>query len=260
MRWGGAGPVPITCSQGPNAPRSRFAASPASHRRVFFFTISHALVSGSFCGVTDPQNYAESFPKARSVVCHPPVLPLCFYPAAVQHPSLEGSRGKTQLQDEDETCLSQASPQICVCPQALRIPSSLLLLPPFPCFPACLCSPWPCVQALQGRPALTTRFPQAAGAAHSPLTWGCSLWGGRPAGKEQPRTFLAQAVAETNTRCVPAAGSHSCPPWELPKPKHSGCEQRGGDSPPAAAAAGSGWFRLPSVAWPGALTAPGSPR
>lgn len=52
--------------------------------------------------------------------------------------------------------------------KALHIPSSLLLLPSFPCFPVCLCSLRLCVQALQGRPALTTRFPQAAGAQIPP--------------------------------------------------------------------------------------------
>lgn len=186
MRWGGAGPVPIACRQEPNAPRSRFAASPASHRRVFFFTISHALVSGSFCGAMDPQNYAESFLKAISVC----VTLLCCLSAFTQQlcntPAWRAPGGRHSCRIRMKLAFHRLHPKSVSAHRLCTSPAlSCFSLPSPASRCACAasgCVSRPCRAALPSPPG----FRRLLGRLTALLTWGCSPRGGRPAGKEQP--------------------------------------------------------------------------
>lgn len=127
-----------------------------------------------------PQNYAESSPEAKRVLCIT-VLPCCL--TAVQQPILECSRAKTWLEGSEDG----VSPQISAC-QPSKLCTAL--------------STFQCASVARG--CVSKRFPghrqvsRAARVAHSPPEVGdeSHVASFQLAGSSFPRTFLAPGLSQ----------------------------------------------------------------
>lgn len=170
------------------------------------------MLQGALWG-DGPQNYAESSPEAKRVLCIT-VLPRCL--AAVQQPGLECFQAKIWLEGSEDG----VSPQISV-----HSPPSCAQLSPLSDVPL-----WP-LTAFPSSFLATSGFPRLPGGLTALPRWGTSpLWRlSSWRGAASRARSLPRGSGRNKCPVCAGAGGQRCPPWELPRPEPPGWEQRAGE-------------------------------